>query len=67
MAKFDVTFNQNVKMNKVSYRAGDVAEVDDALLEELQKHNAVDHIVEKKAPVKKPASKKATEAPEDGE
>ena len=50
-------------MNKQKYVAGDKAEVDEALLEELQKHNAVSDVAEKKATPKK-ASPKTTKAAE---
>lgn len=71
LAKFDVTLNKNVRMNKTDYRAGEVVEVDDALLAELQLHEAVESFTEKaekKTPRKAPA-KKATDTPEtkDGE
>lgn len=67
MAKYDVTLTIPVRVEGARVEPGAVIEVDDALLEELEKHNAVTNVKEKKAAAKKPPAKKEDPANESGE
>lgn len=67
MAKYDVTLTIPVRVEGARVEPGAVIEVDDALLEELEKHNAVTNVKEKKAAVKKTTAKKDEPTDESGE
>lgn len=58
MAKYEVTLTIPVRVHGERQERGTVVEVDDALLEELEKHNAVTNVKEKKAAAKKTTAKK---------
>lgn len=67
MAKYDVTLTIPVRVHGERQERGTVVEVDDALLEELEKHNAVTNVKEKKAAAKKTTAKKDEPTDESGE
>lgn len=67
MAKYDVTLKIPVRINGERKEPNTVVEVDDALLEELEKHNAVTNVKEKKSAAKKTTAKKDEPTNESGE
>lgn len=67
MAKYEVTLTTPIRTKDVRIESGEVIEVDDVLLEELEKHNAVTNVKEKKAAAKKTPAKKDEPTDESGE
>ena len=67
MAKYEVTLTIPVRVEGARVEPGAVIEVDDVLLEELEKHNAVINVKEKKAAAKKTPAKKDEPTDESGE
>lgn len=67
MAKYEVTLTTSIRTKDVRIESGEVIEVDDVLLEELEKHNAVTNVKEKKAAAKKTTAKKDAPTDESGE
>lgn len=67
MTKYDVTLTIPVRIHGERQLPGTIVEVDETLLEELEKHNAVTDVKEKKAQAKKTPAKKEAPIDESGE